>query len=464
MKQRTPWFVAACGGALLVVACGGGGSNPQTPSASEDANKRPRPGVSPPAPPSAAYADNLALIRAATVRNRNADNSKFATTPMAKIPAGPTSELLGPREAYLKGDDGQPGNPGGNPELTFPDVGVGTFRIACEFSHFAYDDPLVHPGKPGAAHLHMFWGNTDVNAFSTYDTLYNSGSSTCNGAELNRTGYWAPAMFDAQGNVRVPERVIVYYKGYGLANGNSQVYPPRAAMIIDDRVHRTSVYAGGAIGEPNFICSDQFRGPRSPAALTIPECNPGNSTADPNRATLEMHVKFANCWNRQDPSMPDNWQLPRQGGWFYSDCQDWVTTPNVHYIIQYPLEPGENTAGWYLASDVDPETRTRSKAGGASVHADWWGGWNPGINQQWIDNCVNFKSDTPHGCGFGYLSNAGPDDNNPWPGPALKLRPQYTGPSKVAAAELYTQLCKAGSALTSPEQAAYCTPGAAHKH
>jgi hypothetical protein len=424
------------------------------------------------------YQANLKLIQSGTVRNRNLDTSSFRNTPMASIPAGSTSPLLGPRSDYLQ-------EAGGNPEPGFPARGVGTFRTSCEFSHFAYDDPLVHPNKPGAAHLHMFWGNTDVNAYSTYDTLYNSGSSTCNGMELNRTGYWAPAMFDAQGNVRVPERIIVYYKGYGLAQGKSIVYPPKAAMVINDVVHRTSDTTGG-VAEMNFLCSDQFRAQRTPASLTIPVCD-GSSAIKlwgSGRATIEMHVKFANCWNWQDPSKPENWQLSRAGSWFYSNCEERATTPNIHYIIAYPLEPGETTAGWYLASDVDPTTRTRSKAGGSTVHSDWWGGWNPTINKQWVDNCVNFKTDRngdgtddiDHGCGFGYLTNGGPEvqvdangnpvlDANkktipvpPYPGPALKYRQQYTGPIKVAASTLYRELCPGGSAISTATAAAYCRP------
>lgn len=443
--------------AVVALAACGGGDPPQPPVGGVNEGATPPAPTAPPASPPPAepptaqlYQENLRKIRASTARNTNLDRSKYLSTPMSAINV---ADLLGPREDYIRGDDGVvPGLPGGNPEEGFPAQGVGTFRISCEFSHFAYDDPLVHPNKPGAAHLHMFWGNTDVNAYSTYDTLFNSGSSTCNGMELNRTGYWAPAMFDAQGNVRVPERIIVYYKGYGLANGASQVFPPRAAMVKNDVVHRAEV--GGAIGEPNFLCSDQFRGNRHNLSATIPNCTDG-----PWRRTLEMHVKFPNCWNRQDPSKSDNWELAKRGGWFYSDCESNVTTPNIHYIIAYPLEPGETTAGWYLSSDVDPLTFERSAVGGSSIHADWWGGWHPDINKQFIDNCVNLKKQgVDHGCGFGYLTDGGPDGLKPFPGPALKYRQQYTGPIKVAAQTLFRQLCDTTTPLNNASRAAYCKP------
>jgi hypothetical protein len=397
------------------------------------------------------------MIRKSTTRNTLLDGSRFRDVPMDRIPI---DELYGPRSDYLKMEPSRiPGFPDEGTEPGFPAQNVGTFRTSCEFSHFAYDDPLIYPNKPGAAHLHMFWGNTDVNAYSTYESLLNSGSSTCNGMELNRTGYWAPAMFDGQGNVRVPERIIVYYKGYGLANGASQVYPPRAAMVIDDKVHRAAV--GGA-AEMNFLCSDQYRGDRTPASMTIPNCDGarwqkvyGDAGA---RTTLEMHIKFANCWNRQDPSKPANWVLPRQGGWFYSDCQDNATTPNIHYIIAYPLARNETTQGWYLSSDIDPTTRTRQVAPGTTVHADWWGAWHPTINRMWIDNCVNYKSSLDHGCGFGYLTDGGPSDANPYPGPALKFRQKYRGNFKVAATTLYKELCPSGQAGAGSLETAYCNP------
>jgi Domain of unknown function (DUF1996)/Ca-dependent carbohydrate-binding module xylan-binding len=406
------------------------------------------------------YKSNLELIRRSTVRNLNQDKSAFRDTPQAQLVI---ANHLGPRTDYLN-------NPGGNPEQAFPVAEGGQFRTSCEFSHFAYDDPLVHPGKPGAAHLHMFFGNTDVNAFSTYQSLKNSGGSTCNGGELNRTGYWAPALFDAAGNVRIPERIGVYYKGYGLARGASQVYPEGAAMIATD-LHTVSYNAGGAEGEFSFRCSDQWRGAREPAANTIPDCDGDRflkeyGVTENPYVMIEMHVKFPNCWNGQDASNPANWQIPKRGGWFYSDCEGWATFPNIEYIIQYRVNIGETTAGWFIASDIDPASRKLTAARGSTVHADWWGAWQPEINRQWVDNCTNYKApgDVPSDCGHGYLSDGGPDGNNPFPGPALKLRSQYKGPTKTPAATLYKELCPAGPAIAAGAEAAYCTPGAAHKH
>lgn len=468
------------------------------------------------ATPPATSNDHLKSILATTFRNKNHDNSPFVNTPSASLPTGDTSPLLGPRSEYLN-------QPGTNPENHFSNPGDtdggGEFRTACEFSHFAYDDPLVYPNQPRKAHLHMFFGNTHVNAYSTYDSLINSGSSTCNGLELNRTGYWVPATFDAQGYVRIPERVVLYYKGYGLAkkscefqggtrcSNGAEVYPEGMAMVTTDtQNYYTASPAAtdttrvqwkgrlgnelpdnrGGIGGPNlsyanFLCGSNVAsvGQDGPSNIIIqPPVPYANRTIPPNcmgygkptenlHRTLFQRIAFPNCWNGQDPSKSQNHSYAWVGGWFYSDCAQSGPFnrifPNLEYHIHYPLDEGETTANWYLSSDVDKATFTKG-VGGASIHADWWGGWNKSINREFLDNCV-LKSatatDDGPDCGFGYLSDGGNNrNNNPLPGRALKFRPQYTGPTKIHASEIYNQLCKPYTSrpYTKPEDAAWCTP------
>ena len=55
------------------------------------------------------------------------------------------------------------------------DTGVGrttgtlgaSFISHCAFSHSLPDDPIVHPGVPGASHQHDFFANTTTSATST---------------------------------------------------------------------------------------------------------------------------------------------------------------------------------------------------------------------------------------------------------------------------------------------------------
>ncbi|MEL6825519.1 MAG: DUF1996 domain-containing protein [Pseudomonadota bacterium] len=88
-------------------------------------------------------------------------------------------------------------------------------RIYCVISHFSYDDPIIFPDGPGLAHLHMFWGNTATDAFTTSQSILNSGSGSCEGGVDYRVGAWIPAVFNARDEVVVPEETFIYYKTFG---------------------------------------------------------------------------------------------------------------------------------------------------------------------------------------------------------------------------------------------------------
>ena len=102
-----------------------------------------------------------------------------------------------------------------------------------------FDDPIVYPGRPGAAHLHVFFGNTGIDANSTVSSLMNSGNSTCRGGTLNRSSYWFPAMYDSQsGEVQTPDDGIFYYKtGYNMDATTIRPMPAGLRMIAGDVSH-----------------------------------------------------------------------------------------------------------------------------------------------------------------------------------------------------------------------------------
>lgn len=397
------------------------------------------------------YLANLTRIQNSSFRSRVEDASPYRDTPQDDLIV---SNLLGPRSDYLEAR-------GGNPERSFPTFNVGNFRIGCEFSHFAYDDPFKHPGKPGASYLQMFFGNTDVNAYSTYESLRNAGGSTCNGHELNRSGYWVPAMFDGNGYVRVPERVVVYYKGYGEGNGKSIAFPEKAA-IVSQRVHRLPNGLGGSPGEVAYKCSDRFSTNNSNRGDTLEELNCDSEDIPESRRTvLEVVIKFPQCYVGRDPdNFESSYSLPEYS-WFGSHCEElgYQNLPSIEYFVNYPLGENEDISDWFLASDVSPDTFQLSGERGDSIDGKWWGAWRKDVNQQWIDNCVNHQANGERaGCGFGYLTNGGPDGKNPWPGPALKYREQYTGPIKIPVEQIFSQLCDTDRTLTSDASAAWCNP------
>lgn len=92
--------------------------------------------------------------------------------------------------------------------------GQGGFRFDCEVSHFNQDDPIVFAGEVGAAHDHMFWGNTSTDAFSTTESLLANAASTCDGRrDGNQAAYWTPVLFDENGDAVEPTDIDVRYRG-----------------------------------------------------------------------------------------------------------------------------------------------------------------------------------------------------------------------------------------------------------
>jgi hypothetical protein len=93
-------------------------------------------------------------------------------------------------------------------------------RIYCVVSHFSYDDPVIFPNQPGKAHLHMFWGNTALNAFTTSDSILSASSSSCEGGNDYAVGAWIPTLHNSRGEVVVPEEIFIYYKTFGPPSMN----------------------------------------------------------------------------------------------------------------------------------------------------------------------------------------------------------------------------------------------------
>ncbi len=389
-------------------------------------------GASEPAAPSPAAAPGeTAPAERPAFRNTASDGWPYADTPAAQIPF---DAYLGPREEYLNGR---------GDEVRFPTPSGGHFRIECEYSHLAYADPLKLPGVEGGSHLHTFFGNTDVDAATTPESLRDSGSSTCNG--YTRSSYWVPTLFDGDGNVRIPTLLRVYYKGFNTSLGKLEPYDEGLSLFSDNSTN--DALDGGY----SFRCQSSYFEEFTQLGPTMPDCT-GTTRANGGTTVLEMNVKFGNCYDGDARDYEDNVVDP-VSNWYWVDCpaSHPRPLPNLEYFVLYDVADGESTADWYLASDVDPMTFEVRDAGD-SAHGDWMNGWAPDVNRAWIDGCANVPGAD---CTSGYLT-----DHTDTGGPALKRRAEYTGPTRIPAADVFEQLCRTGRTAATPAEAAYCDPSA----
>jgi len=260
---------------------------------------------------------------------------------------------------------------------------IGQFRIPCAYSHMSFDDPIVYPGRPGAAHLHTFFGNTGTNAASTEQSIRDTGSSTCQGGTINRTAYWVPSMIDtATGKPIAPDFAVFYYKqGYTLAP--SSIIQPMAAglrMIAGDPTNSKPGSPGvrfKCIGGPNNS-NDQY-------GSEIPNCDVG--------ALVIQEIFFPQCWDGRNLDSPDHkshmsYVVQLTGGYTCPSTHP-VALPQVTFNISYTVQTKDSAKAWRLSSD----TYDTSLPAGYSSHGDWFNGWKKDISDLWNAACVQATRD-----------------------------------------------------------------------
>jgi hypothetical protein len=298
-------------------------------------------------------------IAAPTACHKAADGC--ATIDLTNIPLG----LPGSGEMRIRPDtDTHPSTPDG-----------GSFRTICAFSHMAFDDPIVYPGRPGVSHLHAFFGNTGVNAFSTKDSIASSGNSTCSGGIANRTAYWIPALIDTRtGAPVVPAFTIWYYKTFTVPAyplSENKAIPSGLRMVAGD------MRATGPQTMAHWNCF----GVGGTNSATIPNCAPGQS--------VEMHVTFPACWDGVNLDS-DNHKSHMAYSRGAEGCPNShpVAVPNIILNVRYLVQNANDPTFWRLSSDMN------GNGAGLSAHADWFDGWVPAIRDTWVRNC----SQSPRNC------------------------------------------------------------------
>ncbi|HEX6361727.1 MAG TPA: DUF1996 domain-containing protein [Albitalea sp.] len=253
---------------------------------------------------------------------------------------------------------------------------MGAFRTVCAYSHMAFDDPIVFPRQPGRSHLHVFFGNTGADAFSTAASLAASGDSTCRGGIANRSAYWVPATIDTRTGAPVrPAVANIYYKnGYnGIRAEQVQPHPKGLRMIAGDPTNTSPR------GPWRFLCVGAGADMKEHAH--IPDCPAGSQ--------LIQRVLFPQCWDGRRLDAADHKSHMSYPVQRRCPASHPVALPEITFNIHYDVrEPGA-TRHWRLASD----TYAGELPAGRSMHADWFDGWDPSIKEAWVKGCNRAQRD-----------------------------------------------------------------------
>lgn len=227
------------------------------------------------------------------------------------------------------------------------------------------------------SHLHMFFGNTSVDAFSTSAKLQTSGTSTCGGGTLNRTGYWVPAMINKTTGqpVRATSNNVYYKSGYyGIVPG--LIHPvPKGLVMISGTASNTLP----GVNPVRYSCEGSTTGQWQ---STIPSCGPTDG--------LIMEVTFPQCWdgvNLDSANHKSHMAFPVNNA---CPADHPVAIPVVSYNVHYPSVGAATNTTYALSSD---NYDTSQGGAGNSGHGDYMYGWDDTTMATFIANCTSKSVD-----------------------------------------------------------------------
>lgn len=240
--------------------------------------------------------------------------------------------------------------------------------LKCPVSHSLRDDPIVYPGRPGASHLHDFFGNRSTNAMSTWTSMV-ADSSLC-GDPRDTGGYWSPALYED--GVRVNPagasslgravREQFYYRKIGT--GPVRPFPADLRMVAGAH-DATAPYK---LSEIYWGCSDNSTGKLG----LPPQCGA--------TGIITLHVGFPSCW--------DGWKLDSADHRSHMAYAKSGACPSTHPVavprlierFEYPVGP---TTGNITLASGSPYT----------AHADFWNSWDQARLEQLTADCLNKNVD-----------------------------------------------------------------------
>jgi Domain of unknown function (DUF1996) len=245
--------------------------------------------------------------------------------------------------------------------------------VTCPHSHFNRDDPIVHPGVPGAAHQHEYIGNRTVDAHSTYDGSVGA-RTTC--PQNDTAGYWFPAFFEGTRRMRSGSsatgrftRNTVYYRNNLNGYPPSAIQaPPAGLKMVTGRAKATSVARNPKLGsELYYGCSNN---------------STGKLTAPPNCSTglISVHIGFPNCWNGVDLDSRNHrshMAWPRQNSSGGYVCPKSHPVPIVRIIMRLEFETGAKTKNFRLSSGP-----------AYTLHGDFFNTWVQADLERLTRDCI----------------------------------------------------------------------------
>jgi hypothetical protein len=241
-----------------------------------------------------------------------------------------------------------------------------SFAVRCDYvlepDRRLPDDPIVHPGDPGAAHSHDFFGNLTTDANSTYESLLGQ-DTTCTRFEEDTAAYWIPTV-SWNGAELDSDRAVFYYRAGGKYHKSVKPFPAGLKIIAGNEGRVTwrcgqTDNGGGSQNPPSRCDGDN---PRLGVRIIFPDCvavaRNGKPRLDsPDHKSHMTYSRLINGKVRCPRAFPRS--VP-------------VLTMNVTFPL--PTPQGEVTL---------------SSGAASSMHADFFNAWDQEALAGLVVRCIN---------------------------------------------------------------------------
>jgi hypothetical protein len=248
------------------------------------------------------------------------------------------------------------------------------FTVDCAFSHRAPDDPIVHPGRPGASHSHEFFGSAATDASSTGASLRGT-PTTCEDTE-DTAAYWVPTL-SIDGAPVDPTMVRAYYRAPTGSDVRDVRPPPLGLAMIagdpsaggDGAAHAHPHGGGEPVGEAGWGCGLRPRRLRA---------EPPTDCTDPSPLTLRL--LFPDCWDGENLDTDDH--RSHVAASVDGACPDShpVLMTQLQVSVVWPVTGAEAGRATLSSGPVD------------GAHGDFLNGWEPDALDGHVDLCIRAKA------------------------------------------------------------------------
>jgi hypothetical protein len=284
------------------------------------------------------------------------------------------------------------------------------FTVDCTFSHRAPDDPIVHPGHPGASHSHEFFGSEATDASSTGESLLDT-STTCEDPD-DTAAYWVPTLSVA-GTPVDPTFIRAYYRARPGVDVRDVEPPPLGLAMLsgdpDAEPHDHGEAEGsdgghdhaaptteashdhGSTGEHDEADHEDGDADHEDhdlvgmgggwgCGLRPLRLRPEPPTDCTPRSPLSLQLRFPDCWDGEQLDSADHRSHLARSEEGACPSSHPVLITEVQVTVTWPVTGSEGADVSIASGDI------------AGAHGDFLNGWDPEAIAQHVDLCIHAKA------------------------------------------------------------------------